>query len=70
MSRQHHLDEATRVLLQLLSARSAQVQALALVRTLRQDHGWIEENGLQLAPQLLSQLSGRLQLAACHRNAA
>lgn len=68
MSRQHHLDEATRVLLQLLSAGSAQVQAL--VRTLRQDHGCIEENALQLAPQLLRRLSGRLHHAACHRNAA
>lgn len=55
-SRQHHIEEETRVFPQLLAGGSAEVQAL--VRTLQQDHGWIEENWIALAPQLRAIATG------------
>lgn len=55
-SRQHHLDEESKVFPQLLAEGSAEMQAL--VRTLRQDHGWIEENWIELAPQLRAIATG------------
>jgi len=49
-SRQHHADEEKNVFPQLLASDNAElVQA---VRTLQQDHGWIEQNWLELAPML------------------
>jgi hemerythrin-like domain-containing protein len=49
-SRQHHADEERSVFPDLLASSNAElVQA---VRTLQQDHGWIEQNWLELAPML------------------
>jgi hemerythrin-like domain-containing protein len=49
-SRQHHADEEKNVFPALLASDNAElVQA---VLTLKQDHGWIEQNWLELAPML------------------
>jgi hemerythrin-like domain-containing protein len=49
-SRQHHAEEEKNVFPALLASDNAElVQA---VRTLQQDHGWIEQNWLELAPML------------------
>jgi hemerythrin-like domain-containing protein len=49
-SRQHHADEELHVFPPLLASNNRElVQA---VRTLQQDHGWIEQNWLELAPML------------------
>ncbi|MFZ4479826.1 MAG: hemerythrin domain-containing protein [Rhodoferax sp.] len=55
-SRQHHLDEETNVFPALLAGSDAELAAL--VRVLQQDHGWIEEDWLELAPQLRAIASG------------
>jgi hemerythrin-like domain-containing protein len=49
-SRQHHLDEEKNVFPLLLAGGNPELAAA--VGTLQQDHGWIEENWLELAPQL------------------
>jgi len=55
-SRQHHAEEERTVFPPLLASGNAElVQA---VRTLQQDHGWIEENWIELAPQLRAIASG------------
>jgi len=47
---QHHVDEEKNIFPKLLASDNAElVQA---VRTLQQDHGWIEQNWLELAPML------------------
>jgi hemerythrin-like domain-containing protein len=49
-SRQHHAEEEKNVFPGLLLSDDAElVQA---VRTLQQDHGWIEQNWIELAPML------------------
>jgi len=49
-ARQHHLDEEKHIFPKLLASDNAElVQA---VRTLQQDHGWIEQNWLELSPML------------------
>lgn len=48
--RQHHLDEEKHVFPALLASSDEQVVQTA--RRLRQDHGWIEENWLELVPAL------------------
>jgi hemerythrin-like domain-containing protein len=55
-SRQHHMEEERNVFPPLLAGSDAELAAL--VRTLRQDHGWIEENWIELAPQLRAIASG------------
>ncbi len=55
-SRQHHLEEEKNVFPPLLAGSDAELAEL--VRTLRQDHGWIEENWIELAPQLRAIASG------------
>jgi hemerythrin-like domain-containing protein len=55
-SRQHHMEEEKSVFPQLLAGSNAEVAAL--VRVLQQDHGWIEENWIELAPQLRAIASG------------
>jgi hemerythrin-like domain-containing protein len=55
-SRQHHLDEEKNVFAPLLAGGDAEL--MALVRILQQDHGWIEENWLELAPQLRAMALG------------
>lgn len=49
-SRQHHLEEERNVFPPLLT--SGNLELTTAVRTLQQDHGWIEENWLELAPLL------------------
>lgn len=49
-SRQHHLEEERNVFPPLLI--SGNQELATAVRTLQQDHGWIEENWLELAPLL------------------
>jgi hemerythrin-like domain-containing protein len=55
-SRQHHELEETNVFPALLASGDADL--VAAVRTLQQDHGWIEENWIELAPQLRAIASG------------
>jgi hemerythrin-like domain-containing protein len=55
-SRQHHEDEEKLVFPSLLTSEDAElVQA---VLTLQQDHGWIEQNWIELAPLLQSVATG------------
>ena len=49
-SRQHHAEEERSVFPPLLS--SGNTELANAVRTLQQDHGWIEENWIELAPRL------------------
>jgi iron-sulfur cluster repair protein YtfE (RIC family) len=49
-SRQHHQEEERNVFPPLLASGDADLAAA--VRSLQQDHGWIEENWLELGPQL------------------
>jgi hemerythrin-like domain-containing protein len=55
-SRQHHEMEEVNVFPPLLASGDADL--VAAVRTLQQDHGWIEENWIELAPQLRAIASG------------
>ena len=55
-SRQHHADEERVVFPPLLADGNDELKSA--VRTLQQDHGWIEENWIQLAPQLRALASG------------
>jgi hemerythrin-like domain-containing protein len=55
-SRQHHADEEANVFPPLLRGGSAELASA--VRTLQQDHGWIEENWIELAPQLRAMAEG------------
>jgi iron-sulfur cluster repair protein YtfE (RIC family) len=55
-SRQHHADEELRVFPPLLASGDAAL--VSAVRTLQQDHGWIEENWLELGPQLAALSEG------------
>lgn len=49
-SRQHHAEEERNIFPPLLASDNAElVQA---VHTLQQDHGWIEQNWIELAPML------------------
>ena len=49
-SRRHHAEEERSVFPPLLTSGNSEL-AMA-VRTLQQDHGWIEENWIELAPRL------------------
>jgi len=55
-SRQHHADEEAKVFPPLLD--SGNEELAAAVRTLQNDHGWIEENWIELGPQLRAIASG------------
>lgn len=55
-ARRHHLEEERDVFPPLLAGGNAELEAA--VRTLQQDHGWIEENWIELAPQLRAIASG------------
>jgi hemerythrin-like domain-containing protein len=61
-SRQHHAEEEKTVFPPLLASGNAELATA--VRTLQQDHGWIEENWLELAPQLRAIASGNNWLDA------
>ena len=56
-SRQHHLDEESQVFPGLLATGNADL--VAAVNSLQQDHGWIEEDWIILAPQLRAVASGQ-----------
>ncbi len=56
-SRQHHRDEETLVFPELLASPDAEL--VATVRVLQQDHGWIEEDWLALAPRLRAVAGGQ-----------
>ena len=49
-SREHHAEEEAHVFPQLLASGKAELSAA--VKSLQQDHGFIEENWIELAPQL------------------
>lgn len=49
-SRQHHAEEEKNIFPPLLASDNAEL--VHAVRTLQQDHGWIEQNWLELAPML------------------
>ncbi len=49
-SRDHHAEEEKNVFPALLASDNAEL--IQAVRTLQQDHGWIEQNWLELAPML------------------
>lgn len=56
VSRQHHAEEEQKIFPALLASDNAElVQA---VRTLQQDHNWIELNWLELAPMLRAVAQG------------
>ncbi len=55
-SRQHHADEEKNVFPPLLASGDAELTSL--VQVLQQDHCWIEEDWLELAPQLRAIASG------------
>ncbi len=55
-SRAHHVQEEESVFPALLE--SGDPRLVTAVRSLQQDHGWIEENWLVLAPQLRALASG------------
>ncbi len=55
-SQQHHADEEAKVFPALLA--SGDEALVATVRMLQQDHGWIEEDWLALAPQLRAIAAG------------
>ena len=55
-AREHHLDEERHVFPALINSGDAQLMELTL--RLQQDHGWIEEDWLELAPQFESIAAG------------
>jgi hemerythrin-like domain-containing protein len=55
-SREHHAEEEKTVFPPLLASGNAEL--VEAVRTLQQDHGWIEENWIELGPQLRAIASG------------
>jgi iron-sulfur cluster repair protein YtfE (RIC family) len=55
--REHHLIEEASVFQDLLG--SGDVELVTLVRTLMQDHGWIEQNWIEIAPQLRAVAQGQ-----------
>ena len=55
-ARQHHLDEEKHIFPALLNSQNAEV--VHATERLTQDHGWLEENWLQMAPSLDAAASG------------
>ncbi len=56
-ARAHHAEEETKVFPALLNSGNATLAGA--VRSLVQDHGWIEENWLELAPRLRAIATGQ-----------
>ncbi|WP_138514783.1 hemerythrin domain-containing protein [Rhodoferax bucti] len=56
-SREHHAEEEAKVFPALLHSGDAAL--VAAVRSLQQDHGWIEENWIELAPRLRAIATGQ-----------
>ncbi|MBL8390184.1 MAG: hemerythrin domain-containing protein [Hydrogenophaga sp.] len=57
-ARQHHLDEEKHIFPSLLASQDAEV--VQATEHLIQDHGWLEENWIQIAPSLEAATSGNL----------
>lgn len=57
-ARQHHLDEEKHIFPALLASQNAEV--VQATEHLIQDHGWLEENWIQIAPSLEAATSGNL----------
>jgi len=57
-ARQHHLDEEKHIFPALLASQDAEVVQAA--EHLIQDHGWLEENWIQIAPSLEAATNGNL----------
>ena len=55
-AREHHLDEERHIFPTMLSSGDASLMEAAM--RLQQDHGWIEEDWLELAPQIESIAAG------------
>lgn len=55
-SQSHHRDEETKVFPNLLATGDDTL--VSTIRLLQQDHGWIEEDWIELAPQLRAIASG------------
>jgi hypothetical protein len=65
-SRAHHAEEEKSVFPPLLVSGNAEL--VAAVRSLQQDHGWIEENWIELSPQLRALALGNTWLDAAEFN--
>lgn len=61
-SREHHAEEEAHVFPQLLASGNAELSAA--VKSLQQDHGFIEENWIELAPQLRAIAEGNAWFGA------
>ena len=57
-ARQHHLDEEKHIFPALLNSQDDEIVLTA--EHLTQDHGWLEENWLQMAPSLEAAANGNL----------
>jgi len=57
-ARQHHLDEEKHIFPALLNSQDAEIVQTA--ERLTQDHGWLEENWIQIAPSLEAATNGNL----------
>jgi hemerythrin-like domain-containing protein len=57
-ARQHHLDEEKHIFPPLLASQDAEV--VQATEHLIQDHGWLEENWIQIAPSLEAATNGNL----------
>ena len=57
-ARQHHLDEEKHIFPALLASQDAQIVQAA--ERLVQDHGWLEENWLQIEPSIAAATHGNL----------
>jgi hemerythrin-like domain-containing protein len=57
-ARQHHLDEEKHIFPALLASQNPEVVQAA--EHLIQDHGWLEENWIQISPSLEAATSGNL----------
>lgn len=57
-ARQHHLDEEKHIFPTLLASHDAEVVQAA--QHLTQDHGWLEENWLQIEPSIEAATNGNL----------
>jgi hemerythrin-like domain-containing protein len=57
-ARQHHLDEEKHIFPALLASQDAEL--VQTTEHLIQDHGWLEENWIQIAPSLEAATNGNL----------
>jgi hemerythrin-like domain-containing protein len=57
-ARQHHLDEEKHIFPALLASQNAEI--VQATEHLIQDHGWLEENWIQIAPSLEAATGGNL----------